>query len=103
MGLGSSLGFPVGMSAASDDRRRAAGRVSVVASIGYLAFLAGPPFVGFLANDVGTLRALSITGVLLAVAFMLCPVTAPISPSGPEPGGPADPRSNSPPGSDSAQ
>ena len=49
-GLGTSLGFPVGMSAASDDPRRAAGRVSVVATIGYVAFLAGPPLIGFLAE-----------------------------------------------------
>jgi hypothetical protein len=40
-------GFPVGMSAAADDPRHAAGRVSVVASIGYVAFLAGPPLIGF--------------------------------------------------------
>jgi len=99
MGLGTSLGFPTGISAAADDPRYAPGRVSTAASIGYLAFLAGPPAIGFLADHVGVLRGLSITGVLLAVAFMLCPVTAPISPSGPEPGGPADPRSNSPSGS----
>jgi len=101
MGLGTSLGFPTGISAAADDPRYAPGRVSTAASIGYLAFLAGPPAIGFLADHVGVLRGLSITGVLLAVAFVLCPVTAPISPSGPEPGGPADPRSNSPPGSGS--
>jgi fucose permease len=103
MGLGTSLGFPTGISAAADDPRYAPGRVSTAASIGYLAFLAGPPTIGFLADHVGVLRGLSVTGVLLAVAFMLCPVTAPISPSGPEPGGPADPRSNSPPGSGSHQ
>ena len=49
-GLGVSLGFPVGMSAAGDDPH-AAGRVSVVASIAYVAFLAGPPLIGFLADD----------------------------------------------------
>ena len=42
MGLGISLGFPVGMSAAADDPRYAAGRVSAAASLGYVAFLAGP-------------------------------------------------------------
>src|SRR5690625_1635791 len=49
-GLGSALGFPVGMSAASDDPLRAARRVSVVASVGYTAFLAGPPLIGFVAD-----------------------------------------------------
>ena len=58
-GLGAALGFPVGMSAAADDPRHAAGRVSVVSSIGYLAFLAGPPLIGFLGHEVGTLRALT--------------------------------------------
>jgi fucose permease len=85
MGLGTSLGFPVGISAAADDPRYAPGRVSTAASIGYWAFLAGPPAVGFLADHVGVLRGLSITAVLLAVAFMLSPVTAPISPPAPQP------------------
>jgi fucose permease len=82
LGLGTSLGFPTGISAAADDPRYAPGRVSTAASIGYLAFLAGPPSIGFLADHIGVLRGLSIAGVLLIVAFLLCPVTAPISPSG---------------------
>jgi len=82
LGLGTSLGFPVGISAAADDPRYAPGRVSTAASIGYLAFLAGPPSIGFLADHVGVLRGLSVAGALLIVAFILCPVTAPISPSG---------------------
>ena len=95
LGLGTSQGFPVGISAAADDPRYAPGRVSTVASIGYLAFLAGPPTVGFLADHVGVLRGLSVTGVLLVVAFMLCPIAAPISPSAPEPGSPPGPGSGS--------
>jgi fucose permease len=81
LGLGTSLGFPTGISAAADDPRYAPGRVSTAASIGYLAFLAGPPSIGFLADQVGVLRGLSVAGVLLIVAFLLSPVTAPISPS----------------------
>jgi fucose permease len=69
-GLGISLGFPVGMSAASDDPRRAAGRVSVVATIGYVAFLAGPPLIGFLGEEVGTLRALTVAGGLVALGLL---------------------------------
>src|SRR5215468_123773 len=83
LGLGTSLGFPTGISAAADDPRYAPGRVSTAASIGYLAFLAGPPSIGFLADHVGVLRGLSVAGVLLIVAFLLCPVTAPLGPSGP--------------------
>jgi MFS family permease len=70
-GLGASLGFPVGMSAAADEESMAAPRVSVVASIGYTAFLAGPPLIGFLGDQVGVLRALSATAGLLAVALLV--------------------------------
>ena len=54
-GVGCSLGFPVGMSAAADvtDRRLAAARVSAVAIIGYCAFLAGPPLLGFIGEHFG--------------------------------------------------
>jgi predicted MFS family arabinose efflux permease len=92
LGLGTSLGFPVGLSSAADDPRYAATRVSTAASIGYLAFLAGPPAVGFLADQVGVLRSLSVAGVLLIAAFFLCRATAPLRPppvtGPPPPGGP---------------
>jgi predicted MFS family arabinose efflux permease len=85
MGLGTSLGFPVGLSAAADDPRYAAPRVSTAASLGYLAFLAGPPSIGFLADQVGVLRSLTITGVLIATAFVLARFTAPLPrPAGPD-------------------
>jgi MFS family permease len=67
-GLGASLGFPVGMSAAADDQHKAAARVSAVASIGYLAFLVGPPSIGFLGNQFGILNALLLVLVLVAMA-----------------------------------
>ena len=64
--MGASLGFPVGMSAAADDPRLAAVRVSVVSSIGYCAFLAGPPLIGLLAQHSTILRALFVViGALL--------------------------------------
>jgi MFS family permease len=78
MGLGTSLGFPVGLSAAADEPGFAAGRVATASSIGYAAFLAGPPAIGFLADHVGVLNALSAAGVLLAAAFFLCRATAPV-------------------------
>jgi MFS family permease len=78
MGLGTALGFPVGLSAAADDPRHAAGRVSAASSIGYAAFLAGPPVIGFLADHVGVLNALSAASILLAAAFFCCRATAPI-------------------------
>jgi MFS family permease len=79
-GFGAALGFPVGMSAAGDDPVRAAVRVSVVSSIGYAAFFAGPPLVGFLADHVGVLPALSAVLAALAVATLLAPATRPTPP-----------------------
>jgi fucose permease len=76
-GLGVALGFPVGMSAAADDARHSAGRVSVVSSIGYLAFLAGPPFVGFLGHQVGTLRALTAAAGLVTLGVLISGVLQP--------------------------
>jgi MFS family permease len=76
-GLGTSLGFPVGMSAAADEKDHAAARVSVVAVIGYTAFLAGPPVVGLLGDQVGILRALLIVPLLLIPALALVPTLRP--------------------------
>ncbi|MBC7724152.1 MAG: MFS transporter [Burkholderiaceae bacterium] len=70
-GLGAALGFPVGMSAAADDPRTAAARVSAVATIGYVAFLVGPPVIGFLGEHVGILNALLLVLVLVALAGAL--------------------------------
>lgn len=66
-GMGAALGFPVGMSAASDDPLHAAARLSVVSTIGYGAFLIGPPLLGFLAEHVGYRHALlALVAVLIA-------------------------------------
>jgi MFS family permease len=67
-GLGASLGFPMGMSAAADDPRTAAARVSAVATIGYVAFLAGPPLIGFLGEHIGLLGALLVVFVFIIAA-----------------------------------
>ena len=68
-GVGVSLGFPVGMTAAADDPVKAAVRVSVVASVAYTAFLAGPPLVGLLGQALGTnLALLTACGAALLAA-----------------------------------
>src|SRR6476469_9318895 len=72
-GVGASLGFPVGMSAAADDPRRAAARMSVVSTIGYTAFLAGPPLLGFLGDHVGVLHSLLVVGAMAIVALVALP------------------------------
>lgn len=70
-GLGSALGFPVGMSAAADDPRTAAARVSAVATIGYFAFLVGPPVIGLLGELTGVLHALLVVLVLCAIGALV--------------------------------
>jgi predicted MFS family arabinose efflux permease len=77
-GIGGSLGFPVGMSAAADDPAHAAPRVSTVASIGYLAFLGGPPLIGFLGNHVTVQRGLIAVAALLALAVVLAGALKPL-------------------------
>ncbi len=70
-GLGAALGFPVGMSAAADDPKTAAARVSAVATIGYFAFLVGPPVIGLLGEFIGVLDALFVVLVLCAIGAVL--------------------------------
>jgi hypothetical protein len=50
-----------------------------VATIGYVAFLAGPPLVGLIGNQVGVLRALSVTAGLLAIGLLVSGTTRPIA------------------------
>ena len=76
-GVGASLGFPVGMSAAADDPRRAALRLSVVSTIGYMAFLVGPPLLGFLGDQVGILHALVVVGGVSVLAILVVPAARP--------------------------
>jgi fucose permease len=76
-GVGASLGFPVGMSAAADDPQRAAMRISTDATIGYLAFLAGPPLLGFLGDQFGILHALLAVGAVSLLALLVVPVAEP--------------------------
>jgi len=74
-GCGAALGFPVGMSAAADDAQRAPMRVSVVSSIAYTAFLAGPPLVGLLGEAFGVLDSLLVVLVALVVGGLTAGAT----------------------------
>jgi fucose permease len=77
-GVGASLGFPVGMSAAADDPARAAARVSVVSSIGYTAFIAGPPLIGLLGEHVGIMRALFVVLGALVLGLLASGASRPV-------------------------
>ncbi|MFK0727591.1 MFS transporter [Rothia sp. BD8] len=75
-GLGAALGFPVGMSAAADNPMKASARVSVVSTVGYGAFLGGPPILGLLGEALGVRQGLSVVLVLVVVSFLLVPQLA---------------------------
>jgi fucose permease len=76
-GLGSSLGFPVGMSAAADNPQGSADRVSAVATVAYSAFLIGPPLIGGIGEFTGLLTALWVVVLLIALAFFAAPAARP--------------------------
>ena len=76
-GMGVSLGFPLGMSAAADDPAKAAARVSAAATIGYIAFLAGPPVLGFISEHIGLLNTLYILVVLSGASGLASPAARP--------------------------
>jgi MFS family permease len=83
-GTGAALGFPVGMSAASDDPLRAAARVAVVSTIGYSAFLAGPPLLGLLAQHVGYRHALLAIAIPVLLGLLVVGAAAPLRVHEPE-------------------
>ncbi|WP_318367222.1 MFS transporter [Enterobacter sp.] len=75
-GLGASLGFPLTISAASDTGPDAPTRVSVVAATGYLAFLVGPPLLGFLGEHYGLRSAMMVVLALVIVAALVARAVA---------------------------
>ncbi|MGV8970042.1 MAG: MFS transporter [Microbacteriaceae bacterium] len=78
-GVGVSLGFPLGVSAASDNPINSAARVSVVSTIGYFAFLVGPPVLGYLAEYVTLLQAFWLVFALIVVAGLLSHFAQPLA------------------------
>nr|WP_229881347.1 MFS transporter [Streptomyces viridiviolaceus] len=72
-GLGASLGFPLTLSAADDSGPDSTARVSLVAMIGYVAFLVGPPSLGFLGDHYGLRAAVIVVLAFTTVAILLAP------------------------------
>lgn len=77
-GVGAAMAFPMGMSAAADDPTQAAKRVSVVSTIGYTSFLAGPPLLGFLGDITGIHAALLVIMAPIVLALLLAGVAKPL-------------------------
>lgn len=80
-GLGLSLGFPVAISAAGDSGADATARVSFVATMGYVAFLVGPPALGVIGQHYGLRFALVLPLSLVVLATFLAPALEPWPPS----------------------
>ncbi len=78
-GAGASLGFPLGMSAAADDPAKAAASVSAAATIGYIAFLCGPPVLGWISHQIGILSTLWIIVGLIAMSGFASGAAKPIA------------------------
>lgn len=88
-GIGASLGFPLGMSAAADDPAKAAARVSAAATIGYVAFLGGPPVLGLISEHIGLLSTLFILVALVVASGLASGAAKPLKSA------PLSPRSGS--------
>ncbi|MFI7386247.1 MFS transporter [Streptomyces sp. NPDC049813] len=75
-GLGTSLGFPLALSAAGESGPDTTGRVALTSRIGYVALLAGPPVLGFVGEHHGLRGAMVLVLLLMLVAALLSPATA---------------------------
>lgn len=89
LGGGCALVFPVGLSAAADEPARAAQRVAAVATIGYLAFLAGPPLLGRLAAGLGVVDGFGLVAVPVLATLLVARAARPPDARPPDAGPPA--------------
>lgn len=76
-GLGAALGFPVALSAAGDSGPDPDTRVRVAATAGYMAFLVGPPLLGFVGEAVGLRNAMYVVLILVLGAALAAPAVRP--------------------------
>jgi len=70
-GLGISVVFPTGMSAAGDVPGRGARAIGVVSTIGYTGFILGSPTIGLVADRVGLDQALLLVAAVSATIVVL--------------------------------
>lgn len=70
-GIGSALGFPLGISALSVDPVMTPARVSVLSTVNYGAALIGPPLLGLIADHIGYHRALAFVALPVLLAIVL--------------------------------
>ncbi|MHC6176906.1 MFS transporter [Glutamicibacter sp. X7] len=76
-GLGSSLGFPVGMSIATAKAPTHGPKiVTSVSMFGYGAMLSGPPLIGFVSDYTGLPQALWLAAAVMCLSVLLTPLAA---------------------------
>lgn len=76
-GLGASLGYPLGMSAAADNPRNAPARVAAVATVSTVAGLIGPTIIGLLGEHFGLPQAFIAVAALLVLALAVSSAARP--------------------------
>ena len=76
-GLGASLGYPLGISAAADDPRNAPARVAAVATVATISGLLGPTIIGVLGEVFGLPQAFIVVAVLAVAALLVSQAARP--------------------------
>jgi MFS family permease len=71
MGLGLSAVFPLALRAAGAQALAPGPELAAVSTVGYTGFLAGPPLIGLLADEIGLRGALALVCALCVVAAAL--------------------------------
>ena len=77
LGAGLSTVIPTVFRAAGAAGSSAGAGIAAVSTVGYTAFLVGPPAIGFLADATSLLLALSLLVVLCGAIAVLAPATGP--------------------------
>ncbi len=86
-GAGMACGFPMSVSAMSDDPQLAGARVNMIITIVYVSTLTVGPVLGAVGQAFGIYLAFTIPVALLAVSALVSPVTRPsLAPVAPAPG-----------------
>jgi MFS family permease len=77
-GAGVALGFPLFISAAADGENSSQ-RVATVTTFGYIAFLVGPPLLGFLGQAWGLLNMFYLLAFFVACAVYFAGAAKPLA------------------------
>lgn len=77
-GLGMSMGFPMAVSAMSDDPQRAPFRINMIISVVYISSITVGPVLGSVGEVTGLYVAFAIPLALMVISAVLSPVTKPL-------------------------